>query len=139
MASANARGMAAKIEDLPIYARATEFCVAVNTLLERPALRRNSRLRGQIEEANDSIIANMHEGFEQPTDRAFANYLTYAKASLAEVLGRLQAARSKQYLTEEELTPPIALGEELGKMLGGFIKYLQRSDFKDRGRFCSRG
>ena len=28
----------------------------------------------------------------------------------------------------------IAKGEALGRMLGGFIRYLSRSDFKDRGR-----
>ena len=36
-------------------------------------------------------------------------------------------------MTQGELQELIVLGEALGKMLGGFIKYLQRSDFKDRG------
>ena len=35
--------------------------------------------------------------------------------------------------TDQELNARIAQGEELEKMLGGFIKYLQASDFKDRG------
>jgi four helix bundle protein len=130
--------MAKKLEELPIYARVMEFCGAVNAILDRPGLRRNRKLREQIEEANDSISANMEEGFEQGTDRAFANYLTYSKASLAEVLARLRSAANKRYITAEELAARATMGEELGKMLGGFIKYLRRCDWKDRGRFGSR-
>ena len=65
----------------------------------------------------------MVEGFEQGTDRAFANYLTYSKASLAEVLKRLKRAYFKKHITADELEARLVAGEELGKMLGGFIKY----------------
>jgi four helix bundle protein len=127
--------IARKLEELPIYPRVMQFWTAVNALLARPVLRRNSNLHKQIEEANDSITSNMHEGFEQGTDKAFANYLTYSKASLAEVLGRLRAAHGKRHISSEELNALTGAGEELGKMLGGFIKYLRKCDWKDRGRF----
>ena len=100
---------------------------------DRPAFRRNSKLRNQIVGANDSIGANLEEGFEQGTDRAFARYVTIAKGSLGETLGHLRRAYRKKCMTQGELQELIVLGEALGKMLGGFIKYLQRSDFKDRG------
>ena len=74
----------------------------------------------------------MVEGFEQATDRAFAN-LTYSKGSVAEVRKRLKQAYFKKYITAEELAPRLEAAEELGKMLGGFIKYLRRSDWGDRG------
>ena len=45
----------------------------------------NRDLHKQISQANDSITANMVEGFEQGTDRVFANFLVHSKASLAEV------------------------------------------------------
>ncbi len=77
----------------------------------------------------------MCEGFEQSTDKAFANYLNYSKVSLAEVLGRLEQAHLKRHLTTEELRTRAAMGEELGKMLGGFIKYLRGCDWKKRGRY----
>jgi four helix bundle protein len=76
----------------------------------------------------------MVEGFEQGTDRAFAHFLTYSKGSIAEVLKRLRKAYYRCYIDADELNARIAQGEELGKMLGGFIKYLQECDFKDRGR-----
>jgi four helix bundle protein len=125
--------MAPKLEDLPIYSKVVAFWDAVNALLDNPRLCRDRDLHGQISRANDSIPSNMVEGFEQGTDRAFANFLAYSKGSLAEVLKRLRQAYFKRYITAEELQPLLAAGEELGKMLGGFIKYLRRCDWKDRG------
>src|SRR5687768_7609680 len=131
-------GMAKKLEDLPIYKHAVDFCAAVTAVLARPALRRNRQLHKQIDTANDSITANMEEGFEQSTDRLFANYLFIAKGSLAEVLGRLKTANRKGCISLEELDKHLETGENLAKMIGGFIRYLNESDFKDRGRFKKR-
>jgi four helix bundle protein len=125
--------MAHKIEELPIYHKAVAFWMAVNALLLSPRLCRDRHLHEQISDANDSITANMVEGFEQGTDRAFANFLTHSKASLAEVMKRLKQAYFKRYISESDLKERLALGEELGKMLGGFIKYLRRCDWNDRG------
>jgi four helix bundle protein len=130
--------MAKKLEELPVYQRALEFCRSVVVILEQPALRRDRRLRDQISAANDSITANMEEGFEQPTDASFANYLFIAKGSLGEVLGRLRRAQVRQYITAQELKERVDAGEELGRMLGGFIRYLSESNFKDRGRFKAK-
>jgi four helix bundle protein len=124
--------MAHKLE-VPIYVKVTEFWSAVNALLEKPRLRNNRDLHEQITRANDSIPSNMVEGFEQGTDRAFANYLTYSKGSLAEVLRRLQQAYFKKCITADELEARLVAGEALGKMLGGFIKYLRRCDWRDCG------
>jgi four helix bundle protein len=125
--------MAHKLEELPIYTKAVEFWSAVNALLDKPRLRNDRDLHGQISRANDSVPSNMVEGFEQATDRAFANFLTYSKGSVAEVRKRLKQAYFKKYITADELATRLEAGEELGKMLGGFIKYLRRSDWGDRG------
>ena len=127
--------MAKKLDELPVYQRAVEFCVAVTEILSRPELRRDRDLHDQISGAADSITANMEEGFEQPTDRAFANYVFIAKGSLGEVIGRLRTARRKKYISAADLAAREREGDELGKMMGGFIRYLHESDFKDRGRF----
>jgi four helix bundle protein len=58
-----------KLDELPVYQKAVEFWRAVTAILESPALRRDRKLHEQISDANDSITANMHEGFEQSTDR----------------------------------------------------------------------
>ena len=125
--------MARKIEDLPIHSKVEAFWSAINAILDKPAVRKDSDLHHEISRANESIPSNMVEGFEQGTDRAFAHFLTYSKGSIAEVLKRLRKAYYRRYIDADELNARIAQGEELGKMLGGFIKYLQECDFKDRG------
>ena len=86
--------MARKLEELPIHRNAVEFCCEVTALLDRPAFGRNRKLRDQIDSANDSILSNMSEGFEQPTDKAVEKYLFDAKGSAAEVLACLETAIS---------------------------------------------
>jgi four helix bundle protein len=126
--------MTRKLEELPIHRKAVEFCSSVTALLDRPAFGRNRKLHDQIDSANDSILSNMSEGFEQPTDRAVEKYLFDAKGSAAEVLARLETAQRKGCMTSEELARCKAMGGELLGMLGGWIKYLARCDWKDRGR-----
>jgi four helix bundle protein len=126
--------MARKLKELPIYPKAVDFCSAVTALLDRPAFGRNRRLHDQIDSANDSILSNMSEGFEQPTDKAMEKYLFDAKGSAAEVLIRLETARRKGFITSDEFTRCKTMGDELLPMLGGWIKYLARCDWKDRGR-----
>ena len=130
--------MANKIEDLRVYQKAMEFWVAVNALIERRGYWKDRKLRDQIVDANDSITANISEGFEQPTDAAFVQYLFHAKGSLAEVLSRLRTAHCKRYITDAELDERIHNGEELSRRLGAFIRYLDGCGWNDRGRHRSR-
>ena len=127
--------MANNLEELPIYSKAREFTVAVDAILGLPRVRADRELWKQISAANDSVLANMHEGFEQPTDDGFAKYLYYSKGSVAEIIGHLRRAREKQHITEQDLQVREEMADVLAKMLGGFIGYLHRSGFKDRGRF----
>jgi hypothetical protein len=80
-------------------------------------------------------VPNRQEGFEQPSDAAFANYLFISKGSLTEVIARLRQARSKNHITEADLEQCERLAQDLAPMLGGFIRYLHLSGFKDRGRY----
>ena len=126
--------MAHKLEELPIYEEVQKFWAAVNEILQVPALRRNRDLHKQIESANDSIDSNMKEGFEQPSDVAFSNFVFTAKGSTEEVIARAKQAHRKKLITDDQLARVEQLGVPLGKMMGGFIKYLSASGFTDRGR-----
>ena len=130
--------MAGKLEELRVYQQAVEFSDSVSALLDRPACRRDRDLWKQTSEANDSITANISEGFEQGTDPMFVKYLLYAKGSLGEVIARLRRAQRKSYITNEELASRLAAGEILSRSLGAFIRYLDSCGWKDRGRYKSR-
>jgi len=127
--------MAHKLEELPIFGQAQAFCGAVSATLQRSRLRKDSDRYKQIADANDSILSNMDEGFEQGSDDGFAKYLYYSKGSVAEVMRRMRRACANGDVTSADITALTELSEPLGKMLGGFIKYLKRCGFKDRGRF----
>lgn len=127
--------MANTLEELPVYSKAQELWHAVSAILKNPRLVRNQTLWKQIDSANDSIVSNMEEGFEQPSDAAFANYLFTSKGSLKEVIARLRQAHAKNHITEADLERCQTIANDLSPMLGGFIRYLHRSGFKDRGRY----
>ena len=127
--------MAYKVEELPVFLEAQAFTVAVTAILQRSTLRRNSKSYEQIVEANDSILANMEEGFVQESDDAFARFLYYSKGSIAEVLRRLRRAAARGEVPRDAVTGLDEKAENLGRMLGGFIKYLKVSGFRNRGRF----
>jgi four helix bundle protein len=126
--------MANTLEELPIYEEVQKFWCAVTEILQTPALRKDRDLYNQIADANDSVDANMKEGFEQPTDVSFANFVFTAKGSTAEVMSRMKQARRKQLISDAQLERVEQLGVPLAKMMGGFIKYLSESGFTDRGR-----
>jgi four helix bundle protein len=125
--------MAKRVEELKVWQRAQGFWVAVTAILNRAGLQRDRRLREQIKDAADSILSNIAEGFEQPTDRAFAKYLFTAKGSTAEVRKRLLMACHHGYITKDEYASLDERGDEVARMTTGLIKYLLKSDRKDRG------
>ena len=125
--------MAQAVENLKVWQRAQEFWVAVNALVDRSGFQRNRRLREQVKDAVDSVISNIAEGFEQPTGRAFAKYLFTSKASTAEVRKRMLMACHHGYITQDEYAACNDLGDEVARMTTGLIKYLIKSDRKDRG------
>ena len=127
--------MAHKVEELPVFSLAQEFTVAVTAILDRSTLRRDSKLFEQIANATESILANMDEGFDQESDDAFAKYLYYSKGSVAEVMRRLPRAAIRGQVQRDEVAALVSKADQIGRELGGFIKYLRRSGFKDRGRF----
>jgi four helix bundle protein len=127
--------MAHKVEELEFFGKAQEFCEAVTATLNQSRVRKDSKIHKQITDANDSIVSNIDEGFEQESDDGFAKFLYYSKGSVAEVMRRLRRAAARGDVAAADVDALSALAEPLGRMMGGFIKYLKRSGFKDRGRF----
>ena len=75
-----------------------------------PTPPQSSRDYDQIRRAIDSITANVSEGFEQPTDRAFANFLFISKGSTAESRKRLAIALARRYITADQFKTADAAG-----------------------------
>jgi four helix bundle protein len=121
------------VEDMKLWQSAMDFWRSINGILDYPGFLRDRSLRDQLDDAADSIVSNIEEGFEQPTDRAFARYLFISKASTAEARGRLKRAYERKYISAEELRTRDEIGDEVTRLTVGMIKYLPKSNRRDRG------
>lgn len=122
-----------KIQDFEVWKKAQAFWEAVNAILTRPGFAQNFKLRDQLMNAIDSILSNMSEGFEQPTDRSFARYLYISKGSAAETCTRLGGAHKRGCSTDTELHGFEKQAAELGRMTTGLIKHLLKTPNRERG------
>ena len=124
--------IARTLDELLVYRKAMNACVAVSAILERPKVRADWELRNQLAAASAGVAANIAEGFGQQSDRMFARYLYIARGASHEVRCHLAVARGRQYMTEEETAELCDKYEEIARMLTGLIKYLLASDRKHR-------
>ena len=129
------RSWLTELKNCPCFCVRRGFSAAVTAILKGSTLRKNSKVYDQIVDANESITANIDEGFVQQSDEGFAKFLYYSKGSIAEVMRRLRRASLRGHVSREEVAALQPKAEELGRMIGGFIKYLRKSGFKDRGCF----
>ncbi len=120
------------VEELPVWQATRRFVEALSATTRRGSLSRDYELREQIDGCADSILSNLSEGFGQGTDRAFARYLFIARGSCVEAQAHLFVAKARGHLGAEEATRLREDGEEIRRMLTGFIGYLLRSDRKRR-------
>jgi len=101
--------------------------------MERPAWNRDLRLRDQIGSASERVVSAISEGFEQSTDRHFAQYLYRAKGSSREIRTQMIVAVQRRFVTESERVSVSNKYEEIAKMLRGLIRHLEAENRKHRG------
>jgi four helix bundle protein len=118
------------VEDLQVFQRAKAFAVAVFALTS--SFRSDYWLGDQLNASAESIMSNIAEGFRQATDRGFARYLSIAAGSAEETRSHLTAAELKGHLAHARAAEVRREALEITTMLGTLIRYLRRSDRKDR-------
>ncbi len=92
-------------------------------------LAKDFSLVNQMIRSSGSIMDNIAEGFERGGKKEFIQFLYIAKGSTGEVRSQLYRVKDN-HLNSKEINTIIIETEELGKMIGGFIKYLKKSEFK---------
>ncbi len=116
-----------RFEDIRGWQEARTLTKQVYTLCKvSSGLRRDRRLRGQIQAASVSIMSNIAEGFSRRTGKEFTQFLFVAKGSAAEVQSLLYVAIDQEYLAEEDFAKLYEKAEEIAKILSGFITSLLR-------------
>ena len=70
-----------RFEDLDVWQNARKLVLMVYRLTQAEQFSKDFGLKDQIRRAAVSVVSNIAEGFESPTQKTFADYLGRAKAS----------------------------------------------------------
>ena len=124
-----------KLEDLVVWQLASEFEGRVIDLVRRtPQAFRDFRFANQLTDAASSVPSNVAEGFHRFKAGEFAQFLRYARASLAEAEQRLHTGVRKNYFRQAEIDPLLRLARRLGKGAMNLHDYLQRQAAAKKAR-----
>lgn len=123
--------------EIEAWRKARELSKEIFELTLNGTFSRDFALRDQINRATGSTMDNIAEGFERGSKNEFVNFLTYSKGSAGEVQSQLYRALDRKHISEIEFDKLRSETEDIGRMVGGFIYYLNRSGirgpkFKDR-------
>lgn len=84
-------------------------------------------LTSQMRRAAISIPSNIAEGSQRTTNKDFANFISIAKGSLAELRTQIHIAEGLEYIGKEKANEVLLRIEDINKMLYSFLQTLKRS------------
>lgn len=84
-------------------------------------------LTSQMRRAAISIPSNIAEGSQRTTNKDFANFISIAKGSLAELRTQIHIAEGLEYIAKEKANEVLLRIEDINKMLYSFLQTLKRS------------
>ena len=119
-----------RFEDIAAWQKARTLTQEIYRVTKLGEFVRDFGLRDQIRRAAVSIMSNIAEGFERGGDKEFCQFMAIAKGSVDEVQAQLYVALDAGYIDKKMFAQLYALAEETGRLIGGFMKYLQQSNLK---------
>lgn len=108
--------------DLAIWKRSRQWSKDIFWRTQQSPFVRDQRLVVQINDSSESVMSNIAEGFGRGTQEEFITFLGYALGSLMETQSHLCAAYDRRYLSKEEFGIHYREGNELRRMIIGFIR-----------------
>ena len=119
-----------KFEDIEAWQKGRQLKQALYRHSKRGEFSKDFALRDQIRRAAMSVTANIAEGFERGGNREFIQFLSTSKGSCGEVQDHLYTAVDEKYIAKEEFQILYAQAAEVGRLIGGFMNYLQGSEIR---------
>jgi four helix bundle protein len=108
--------------DLLIWKRARQWSKDIYWRSQEGPFAKDQRLVVQINDSTESVMSNIAEGFGRGTQEEFITFLSYALGSLMESQSHLCAAYDRKHLTKDEFGGFYEEGNELRRMIVGFIR-----------------
>ncbi len=121
-----------RFEDIEGWQIGRELTRRIYAATTRGAFAKDYGLKDQVQRASGSIMHNIAEGFDGGSNAEFAKFLRYAQRSCTEVQSELYVALDQSYLAQEEFSDLYALAQHAHAKIGGFIKYLIRTESMSR-------
>lgn len=115
-----------RIEDLVAWQLASQIKDSVFELLARTPAGRDLRFAGQVGEAASSIASNIAEGYFRYNPAEFANFLRYARGSVAELITRLPDGVKRGYYARADIEHLLALLGREAAVIGGLRDSMRR-------------
>lgn len=117
-----------RFEDLDAWKKARELNRRVYAITREGPLSKDYGLCNQIRRSAVSVMSNIAEGFERGGRKEFIQFLSIAKGSVGEVRAQLVAALDAPYLDQTTFDELTALAVDVGRVIGGLMRYLQNSE-----------
>lgn len=137
MARAEALVVGARtVRELAVWQLAEELRLLVIAATKRGAGARDVRFCNQIRNAAVDAVSDISEGFARYRPREFANFLSYALSSLAEVQTRTRDGHTRHYFDDETAARLLRLGaraEAAARALRQYLWSLKRGTTFDEG------
>jgi four helix bundle protein len=125
-----------RFEDIAAWQKARALTKAIYEMTAQQEFTKDFSLRDQMRRAGVSSMSNIAEGFEREGNKEFIQFLTHSKGSTGEIKSQLYVALDARFITEPQFHQVYGLANETGRLIGGFVRYLQTTEL--RGRKFSR-
>ncbi len=115
-------------EDMPVWQDARKMVDLVYSVCtEDRKLSKDFGMRDQLQRAALSVMNNIAEGFDAPSNRVFARYLTYAIQSCSEIIS-MSYVLTDVFKLNSDAEQIHVQAISLRKQVKGFRKYLQTTE-----------
>ena len=121
-----------RFEDLELWKKSRSLANDIYEIICSGTLAKDFKLRDQMNDSSGSIMDNIAEGFERSSRLEFINFLSISKGSAGELRSQLYRAYDRKHIQKETFNTLLEKTEEVGKMLGGFMQYLNESDVRGK-------
>lgn len=113
--------------EIAAWQHARALRIKALSFLRKPQFRREYKYCDQLKDAARSGPRNIAEGFGRFSNKQFANFVTIAKGSEAEVLDHFIDAHEQGLITDQEFREGEHAARKAMKTAVGLIKHLQKS------------